>query len=154
MRCYIITILAIVLFLFSTQCLSQSSITTTDPDTTLANQYLTKAKELAKKAQYDSSNFYYEKASVIYERYAIKSNNKKGWEKYVACITSLATNFQRLGKYDKTLEYLTKAEKTGLDPATIETAILNFKDDVLFLATVIDTKGTHHKINKIINTRL
>ena len=65
----------IALFLYSTQVLAQSDSASIKPDTTIANKYFTQAKELYKKAQFDSSKYYFEKASTIYEKAAIIYEN-------------------------------------------------------------------------------
>lgn len=49
-------------------------------DTSLARQYFKKGASLAKDTKYDSSNYYYQKASVLYEKAANELNEKDLWE--------------------------------------------------------------------------
>ena len=76
-------------------------------DTTLADKYFNKAVQLFNNAQYDSSVFYLQKASIIYQ-------NAKVWNKYVECYNWLGYNFYTIGEYNKAMDHLNIAVKIGL----------------------------------------
>ena len=107
MKRYIFIPVFIAFILSSNQTFSQPNTKLTEPDTTLANQYFYKADSLAKKAQYDSSNYYFEKASVIYKEAKI-------WGKYVKCLNNIGINLRKKSKYENAMEYLKKALNVGL----------------------------------------
>jgi CHAT domain-containing protein len=77
-------------------------------DTIIANEYFNKAEKLYKDAQYDSSTFYFDKASVIYEK-------EKEYEKYSKCYYKIGNNFKKKGEYKSALRYLNKSLDIGLN---------------------------------------
>jgi CHAT domain-containing protein/Tfp pilus assembly protein PilF len=83
-------------------------------DTTLANEYFAKAEEHAKEAQYDSSNFYFEKASAIYENAGVQHDDPKIWEKYIKCYNTTGSNLTRKGDYNNAMIYLNRALEVGI----------------------------------------
>ena len=106
-----------VIFFFwcSTPGWSQNILTDTEYDTTLAQKYFESAIDLAKKGQYDSSNYYFKKTSLIYEKAANQNNEATTWKKYVSCINLLGSNAEEQGKYEKAIEYLNQALEIGLN---------------------------------------
>jgi len=83
-------------------------------DTTQAAEYFSKGEELAKAAQYDSSNTYYEKARKVYQKLGNLYALEPMWEKALQSSNSMAWNLMILGKYDEALEYLNEALSVGL----------------------------------------
>jgi len=83
--------------------------TITEPDTTLAASYVTKAQLLSQKAKYDSANYFYEQASTIYEQAGDQSNARKMWQHYVSCFNNISSNLMEQGKYDKSIAYAKRA---------------------------------------------
>ena len=61
-------------------------------DTTRATEYFNKGKELAKAAQYDSSNAYYLKARGIYEKLGKQHERETLWEKSLKCSNNVGWN--------------------------------------------------------------
>ncbi len=84
-------------------------------DTTQALEYFAKGKELAKAAQYDSSNFYFEKANEVYGSLSQSFSLKSLWEKTLQCYNSISSNLTGMGKYEEAMEYLNQALKDGLE---------------------------------------
>jgi CHAT domain-containing protein/tetratricopeptide (TPR) repeat protein len=101
--------------LCSTPIWSQNNFISIEQDTTLAQKIFNRAIDLTNKAQYDSSNYYFEKASLIYEKAAIQNNEAKTWEKYVSCINLLGSNAVEQGKYENAMEYLNQSLEIGLN---------------------------------------
>jgi CHAT domain-containing protein/Tfp pilus assembly protein PilF len=152
MRRYFLICLQLVLLQFSSLCLSQSINTINNPDTLLANKTFDKAKDLYSRAKYDSSKYYLEQASLIYEKAAIQYNEPKMWEKYVSCINNIGNNFRRQGNYDKAMEHLDKALEIALDKfgeENRETA--NIYNDI---GTVYYFKGDFEKTSTFYNKAL
>jgi len=112
MKTQIFSVILMALILFSNQAISQTDSTFANQDTTLANKFFARAEELHEKTQYDSSNYYYEKASMIYEITASKYNKLKLWEKYISCINSAFYNFLKQGNYQNARNYLDKLNET------------------------------------------
>jgi len=97
---------------------SQAIIENYEPsllDTTMAVAYVAKGKQLFKAAKYDSSNFYYERAKVIYEELAGKHNMQVLWERTVQSYNGIGTNLRRLGKYELAIEQVALGLQLGLD---------------------------------------
>ena len=115
MKTQILSTIFITLILFSTQALPQSDSTFIKSDTTLANTFFSKAEELYKKAQYDSSINYFEKASIIYEKVGTQTDAPKAWEKYIIGIKGIGEVLNELGKYNNAIEQLSKALEIGLN---------------------------------------
>ncbi len=76
-------------------------------DTTIANMYFSKAKEFSKDSKYDSSNFYYDKALIIY-----KSINKH--DKYIYAMSAKAGNLIMKSNFDSALTILEPLLQYGL----------------------------------------
>lgn len=100
----------ILLFFGGGTVLAQSA-----PDTVLAGEYFSRAEELARRARYDSSNVYYDKAAKIYQIAALREDRPGQWEKYIQCYTGLGINARRQGLYGRSLTYLDTALRAGLD---------------------------------------
>ncbi|MDZ7333466.1 MAG: CHAT domain-containing protein [candidate division KSB1 bacterium] len=107
--------LIIILSLFTTPCFSQVDTTSMLADTTLASHYIKQAKTFAQKAQFDSSNFYYEKANAIYEQICQHFSIPRLWKNYVSALTHTALNFFKQGDYQRSLERLQKGLAIGLE---------------------------------------
>ncbi len=73
-------------------------------DSTEAEKLYKKADDFWRDVQYDSSNFYYEKASSIYEKY-------KSWKNFIDCQKNIGINYRYLGNYAKAFTHL----NNGLD---------------------------------------
>jgi len=97
----------------SVQSIAQISTAPVVEDTTLANRDFAKGEKLAKEAKYDSSNFYFEQASVIYENLAQQIDQSQLWEKYVKCYNNMGENLRRKGEYENAMAYLNKALDIG-----------------------------------------
>jgi len=78
---------------------SWTSSATARSDTARANQYLAKAQNFAQEAQYDSSNFYFEKAGEIYQ-------SEQDWANYVKCQYNLGRNFVFSGELEPAGKFL------------------------------------------------
>jgi len=86
-------------------------------DSALANATLSLADSLRKTYQYDSSNYYYEKASEIYLTKAKSSGliDKVLWEKYINYQNQIGWNLAvYLGEIQKAIELLNSTLKTGI----------------------------------------
>ncbi len=93
-------------------------------DTTLAVEYFDCAERLGKAAQYDSSNFYYKKANVIYEKLAEQHDELIILKKILQCNNRIAGNQIAKGQYESARKYLNKAleigkKKTGEDDVEV-----------------------------------
>ena len=73
-------------------------------DSTEAQKLYKKADDFWRDVQYDSSNFYYEKASSIYEKY-------KSWKNFIDCQKNMGVNYRYLGNYPQAFAHL----NNGLD---------------------------------------
>ncbi len=73
-------------------------------DSTEADWLYKKADDFWRDVQYDSSNFYYEKASSIYEKF-------KSWKNFIECQKNIGTNYRFLGNYSQAFTHL----NSGLD---------------------------------------
>lgn len=107
--------LSLIFLIAAIPCFSQMDSTAMRADTTLANQYVDKAKTLAAKAQFDSSTSYYEKACQIYEQAAAQSADSSLWQKYLSSLTNIGVNHYRKGNYQQSLEQLQQALALGLE---------------------------------------
>ncbi len=97
-------------------------------DTTLAAEYFATAEKLVLAAQYDSSNFYFEKAREIYERFGELYNLKTIWKKLLLCNNRLAGNLLDQGQYELAMNYLNKSleiSKIKLGGDNAEVALSN-----------------------------
>jgi len=83
-------------------------------DTTLANNYIAKAKKCLAAAQHDSSIFYFEKAGSVCENLARQRDEVALWQKYVLCLNGIGDNLWRTAKYDSAKTVWNKAIKIGL----------------------------------------
>lgn len=115
MKAQFFSVIIVALILFSNQGISQSDSTFVAQDTTLASQYFAQAAELRGKAQYDSSLYYFEKASVIFEKIATQYDDTKTWERYIECLGKVNSILQIQGKYDMAMEFLKRALEIGLN---------------------------------------
>jgi len=102
---YFITLFS-VLFFHLQQTYSQNKNEENKPDSTLADDYFAKAESLYEEAHYDSSNFYFEKASSLYQ-------NKDNWLEYIKCLNRLANNYIDEAEYALAMTYLEKALRIG-----------------------------------------
>jgi len=75
-------------------------------DTVIANEYLSKAKILAEKAKYDSSNIYYNYAVKIFKQLAEQNSEMNLWMPVVYASNAIGWNVMMLGKYDSSLTLL------------------------------------------------
>ena len=72
-----------------------------------ADDYFNKAQRLRRiVAQYDSSNFYYQKAGLLYAQAA-------NWRKYLMCHMKTGENLERKADYDKAMKHYEEALKIG-----------------------------------------
>lgn len=83
-------------------------------DTSIAAEYFKKGKMLSEKAEFDSSNFYYDKAKAIYDQLCEQVDMRILWEKKLQCYNNIGGNLTAKGKYDRALEQLTHALEIGL----------------------------------------
>ena len=93
---------------------------------TSADSYFDAADSLWKIAEYDSSNYYYEKALQYYKHDA-------NWENQVNCYRNLGINNRFLGKFDDALVYLDSA---------IDITNKNVGDKDSFLIDINNSKGS------------
>ena len=82
------------------------------PDSLEAEKLYKKADDFWRNAQYDSSNFCYEKASELFEK-------DKKWKNYIDCQKNMGMNFRYLGSYSRAFTHLNR----GLD------AVNNLNED-------------------------
>jgi tetratricopeptide (TPR) repeat protein len=82
-------------------------------DTALINTNFQQAVKLNDKAQYDSSNFYFNIAIDIIKRLILEHNDPKLWEKYVKCYNGIGENYRTKGEYDLASESIQVALKAG-----------------------------------------
>ena len=76
-------------------------------DISSAQELYSKGESLLQKAKYDSSIFYFEKTSIIYEK-------EKNWLKYIDCYNNIANNLIEKAAYDDAMEFLEKALAVAL----------------------------------------
>ncbi len=74
------------------------------PDSLDAEKLYKKGDDFWRDAQYDSSNIYYEKASLIFEK-------DKNWKSYIDCQKNMGMNYRYLGSYSQAFTHL----DSGLD---------------------------------------
>lgn len=99
--------------LWGTVSVAAEGFETSFQDTTLAKQYFDKAEGLAASAKYDSAIFFFEKASLNYEKAAARENEKTMWEKYVLCYNRIGKYLLFQQKYSDMIKYLNQALKIG-----------------------------------------
>ncbi len=75
-------------------------------DTVLASQFAKKGRMFANKAQFDSSNYYYQKSNTIYKKLLDQGANPVLWRHYLNGLKSIGVNFDRKGDYQPALEQL------------------------------------------------
>ena len=90
---------------------AQSTQSEIHADTTLAESYFGKAKTFQRKADFDSSTFYFETAGILYKQAGEVFRDAKWWEKMVDCINNTGINYQEIGQYDLGMEYMNRAMK-------------------------------------------
>ncbi len=73
-------------------------------DSAEAEKLYKKADDFWRDVQYDSSNFYYEKASSIYEKF-------ESWKNFIDCQKNIGINYRYLGNYTQAFTHL----NNGLD---------------------------------------
>lgn len=73
-------------------------------DSSEADRLYKKADDFWRDVQYDSSNFYFEKASSIFEKY-------KSWKNFIECQKNMGINYRYLGNYTQAFVHL----NNGLD---------------------------------------
>lgn len=96
------------LMLLAVNGAAQEALTPVRADTTLANMHFAEAEKLAKEAKYDSANFYFEKASVIYEKVGY-------WDKYVSCLNKTAHSYIKKMALEAATKYVDQALNTALN---------------------------------------
>lgn len=104
-----------------------------------------KADSLWKIAEYDSSNFYFLKASEIYK-------NDSAWSKVVDCYINIGINKRYLGKFESALNYLNNA-------TSIVKNKFSDKDSILVtiynsIGTIYYDKGNYQKAFELYNKTL
>lgn len=92
---------------------AQSQTSTAGEDTTSANQYFAEAVKLTKESEYDSANFYFEKAAAIYEKAAAQFLDKTFWERWVDSYNYIGDNLQEQAKFKSALGALNHALEIG-----------------------------------------
>lgn len=96
-----------------------------EPDTTLAREYFERAMKLAEDAQYDSSNYYSEKAAAIYQKAALTNDQVELWVYYIDCNNLVGDNLMMSGKLTESrllLEQTLKLSVEKLGEAHLSTA--------------------------------
>ncbi len=96
-----------------------------DNDNREGKHYYEIADSLWHVAEYDSSNFYFEKAASIFLR-------KGNWNKLISCYWNIGVNDRYLGKFDNALDYLDKA---------IDIVNENISDKDSILVDIYNSKG-------------
>jgi len=84
-------------------------------DTTLAQNYFDRGKELTTRAKNDSAIYYLEKAREIYKKLLARREEKKFWEKLIPCDTGVGRNLIAQAKYDSARTRLNQALAMGLE---------------------------------------
>ena len=77
-------------------------------DTTAAKDYLQLADSLYKASQYDSSNYYFQKAGLLYKK-------AENWEKYVLCNYRIGWNYNLTAEYNNAIKILQNGLAVGLE---------------------------------------
>lgn len=75
-----------------------------EPDSVDAGKLYQKAEDYWRDVKFDSSNFYYEKASELFEK-------DKRWKNYIDCQKNMGMNYRYLGNYSQAITHLNQ----GLD---------------------------------------
>lgn len=122
------------------------------PDTSLARNYFIKAEQLSKEAQYDSSNFYFQKAAVIYKNIGLKPNTSAISERLVTCYNRLGINFRKQGEFRQALEYLNMALDVGLNKLGAQN--LNVATSNHEIGIVYRSRGDYDKAQKYFHKSL
>jgi len=98
-KIYFYKAIFVVLLVQSNLVFPQHDTVITKVDTTLASEYSQKAANFVKNAQYDSSIYYLEKASLIYKKAAESEDDLQICERYVTCLTKKVENLSKLSKF-------------------------------------------------------
>ncbi len=69
------------------------------PDSLDAEELYKKAGNYWREVRYDSSNFFYEKASLLFQE-------NKNWERYIDCQNNIGVNYRYLGKFAEAILHL------------------------------------------------
>ena len=69
------------------------------PDSLEAENLYKKAEDYWRDVRYDSSNFYYEKASSLFQE-------NKDWERYIECQNNIGANYRYLGNFAEAISHL------------------------------------------------
>lgn len=149
--------LALAFYSIKGQC--QTRIPSVKPDTALAVAYLNKGKLFLKKAEFDSSMYYFMNASEIFKQALNHKEEQSVWENYILCLTYIGKNFVRQMKFETAHEYLHKAldlgvEKLGENHIHIAfiyngLATLNFRQSDLVKALEYDKKSLEINITNL-----
>ena len=98
-------ILLLLLILLFAQIFPLSELYSMEPaDSTEADKLYKKADDYWRDFQYDSSNFYYEKAASLYKQ-------EKSWKNFIDCQKNIGINYRYLGNYAQAFNHL----NNGLD---------------------------------------
>jgi len=149
--------LALAFYSIKGQC--QTRIPSVKPDTALAVTYLNKGKLFLKKAEFDSSMYYFMNASEIFKQALNHKKEQSVWENYILCLTYIGKNFVRQMNFESASEYLHKAlelgvEKLGENHIHIAfiyngLATLNFRQSDLVKALEYDKKSLEINITNL-----
>lgn len=120
-----------------------SSLANGQSDTLIANEYFKKADSLSNAAHFDSSIFYYEKASIIYEKVAQMHLGIAFWAKYVKCYRQMGWNYMLKAQYFQAIEYLEKGLAAGLDRLGSENIVV--ADCYNVFGVIYENKGEYDK---------
>lgn len=71
------------------------------PDSLNAEKLFKKAEDYWRDVRYDSSNFFYEKASLLFQE-------NKDWQRYIDCQNNIGVNYRYLGKFADAISHLNK----------------------------------------------
>ena len=85
------------------------------PDTTLADEWFSKARVLGRETKYDSSIFYCQKAKAIYEKLGDRHGPPSLWAKALSCYNQIGNILTSHGKYEHAHESLYQGMQFGLE---------------------------------------
>ncbi len=108
----------------------QDSSSTVKNDSSLADENFDKAKQFLISAKFDSSNFYFEKALLIY-------GSLKNWKKYITCHNVMGDNHLGKGEFDKAKYYYEKADEIGKE---------KLGDDQIYKARTLNNLGRVYRL--------
>ncbi len=100
-------------FIFTELCLNGCFRST--PQTALADRYFKKAQKFAELAQYDSSLFYFESASRMYENSAKKADTTTIWEKLIQCHNGIGENYRNQFRFEAARNLLSATLSLGIE---------------------------------------